>query len=189
LTADLETLMPIVEADLLYKLSTVAGAAGNTQAQPDPNASLGKYISTTEVNLGAPLRNLFDDVTGDENAAADVEYRCLFVHNSHATITWLGAVAWISAEVAGGADVAIGVDPAGPSPIGQVAAQAAQIANEGAAPAGVAFSAPVTKETGLALGDLDAGECRAIWVRRTATDSAAKNNDGCTLSVSGDTTE
>lgn len=179
--------MAIVEADLKYKLSTTAGTAGNQNAQADPNASLGKYISTTEMDLVTTLGNLFDDVTGDENAASDVEYRCLFVHNSHATLTLQGPVVWISSEVAGGASVAIGVDPAGASPIGQAAAQAAQVADESTAPAGVAFSAPTSKGTGLALGDLAAGECIAVWVRRTAANSAALDDDGATLRAEGDT--
>jgi hypothetical protein len=179
--------MAIVEADILYKLSVVTGTAGNQNAQADPDASLGKYISTTELDLGTPLHNLFDTVSGDENAASDVEYRCLFVHNSHATLTLQAAVVWISAEVAGGASVAIGVDPAAASPIGQATAQAAQVATEQDAPAGVSFSAPTSKATGLSVGDLDAGECRAIWVRRTAANSAALDADGATLRVEGDT--
>lgn len=43
-------------------------------------------------------------VTGDENAASDVEYRCIFVHNNHATLTLQGVVVWLSAEVAGGSE-------------------------------------------------------------------------------------
>lgn len=177
--------MAITAADIKYKLA-VAAAAGDTTAQPDPNASLGDQISTTEIT-DATLHNLFDVVTGDENAASDVEYRCLFVHNDHATLTWEDVVVWLSAEVAGGAVAAIGLDPAGVTAKGAAVAQAATIANEGVAPAGVAFSAPTTKGTGLVIGDIPAGSVAAIWVRRTAANTAALDNDGVTVRVEGDT--
>lgn len=180
--------MPIAGTDLLLKLSVTTGTAGNQNAQPNPNASLGKYISTT-LWVDATLNNLFDDVTGDENAAANVEYRCVFIHNNHATLTLLGAVAWLSADVAGGANVAIAVDNIAASAIASAAAQAATIANEDTAPTGVgAFASPTTKAGGIALGDIGPGQCRGIWVQRTPTNSAALNNDGFTLRVEGDTT-
>jgi hypothetical protein len=179
--------MPIVTGDILFKLATTAGSAGNSQAQADPNASLGKYISTT-LWAGGSLHDLFDAISGDENAASDVEYRCVFVHNSHASITWVAPVVWVASEVAGGASVAIGVDTTAASAIGSASAQAVTIANESTAPAGVSFSAPTTKGTGIALGDIPAGQCRAVWIRRTAANSAALNNDGATIQFEGDTT-
>jgi hypothetical protein len=178
--------MPIASSDIKFKLSITSGSAGNSAAQPDPNASLGKYISTTEITDNT-LNNLFDDITGDENAASDVEYRCLFIHNAHATLTLVGPKVWISAEVSGGASVSIGLDTNAASAIGNASAQAVQIANENTAPSGVTFSAPTTKSAGLSLADLPAGQCRAIWVRRTAANTAALNNDGATVSVEGDT--
>jgi hypothetical protein len=180
--------MAIAAADILFKFSVKTGAAGNSTAGAAAG-SLGKYISTTEIT-DATLNNLFDDVTGDENAASDVEYRCIFVHNAHAVITWSTVKVWINAEVAGGTTVAIAIDDAVDSPIGQVAAQADEVANESTAPgAGVgAFSSPVSKATGLDLGDIAAGYCRAIWIKRTAANTAAINNDGVTLKCEGTTT-
>lgn len=180
--------MPITTADLLLKLSITTGTAGNQAAQPNPNLSLGKYISTTQI-VDNTLNNLFDDISGDENAAGTVDYRCIFIHNNHATLTLIAPVAWLAAEVAGGANAAIAIDNIAASAVGSAAAQAAQIANETTAPTGVgAFSSPTTKAAGLALGDIGPGQVRAIWVRRTATNSAAINNDGVTIQVTGDTT-
>lgn len=178
--------MAITATDILYKLSTVAGTAGNQNAQGDPNASLGKYISTTQIT-DATLHNLFDVVSGDENAAADVEYRCIFVHNAHATLTWQNVVVWLSAETGGGATAAIAVDGVAASPIGQSGAQADQVGDEQTAPSGESFSSPTTKGTGLSIGNLQAGYCRAIWIRRTATNSAALDNDDVTIRCEGDT--
>lgn len=179
--------MPIASTDILFKLSTSAGAAGNANAQATPSNSLGKYISTTQI-VDATLNNLFSDVTGDNNAASIVDYRCFFVHNNHGTITWLSPVVWQSADVAGGANVAIGLDPAGVTAIGSSSAQAALIASATTAPAGVTFTNPTTKAGGLQIANIPPGSCAAIWVQRTATNSAALNNDGCTFTVQGDTT-
>jgi hypothetical protein len=180
--------VPIATTDLHLRLSIKTGTAGNQAAQPDPNQSLGKYISTTDM-VDATLNNLFDDITGDENAAGTVDYRCIFIYNAHATLTLLSAVVWLSAEVAGGANAAIAVDNVAASAIGATAAQADQIATETTAPTAVgAFSSPTTKAAGLVLGNIAPGQCRAIWVRRTATNSVALNNDGVTVRVEGDTT-
>ena len=177
--------MAIAASDILFKYSTTAGTAGNSN--PGTAAgSLGKYISTTEITSGT-LNNLFDDVSGDENAASDVEYRCFFVHNNHASLTWQNVVVWIQSEVAGGANVAISVDATAPSAIGSSSAQAKEIADESTAPASQTFSSPTTKATALSIGNIPAGYCAAVWVRRTATNSSALNNDGATIRVEGDT--
>lgn len=176
---------PILTSDILRRLSVAAGA-GDTTAQGDPNQSLGDQISTTNL-VNAALHNLFDAVSGDEATAGDVEYRCFFMLNNHATLTWYAPKAWISSEQAGGASIAIGLDPTGKSARGAAAAQAVAVANESTAPAGVAFSAPTTKVAGLQLPDLGPGECHAIWVRRTVpATTAAIDLDTGVITVEGD---
>lgn len=180
--------MPITTSDILVKLSITSGSAGNSAAQSDVNASLGKYISTTQLT-SAVLNNLFDNISGDENAASTVDYRCLFIHNAHASLTYQSPKVWLSSEVSGGASIAIGVDTTAASAIGSSSSQALTIASETTAPTGVSFSSPTTKGTGISLSDIPAGQCRAIWIRRTAANSSAKDNDGVTLGISGDTSE
>jgi hypothetical protein len=177
--------MPIVTSDILFKYSTLVGSAGNSNVG-SAATSLGKYISTTQIT-DATLNNLFDNVTGDENAASDIEYRCFFVHNAHASLTLLSPVAWISAEVAGGASLALSVDTTAASAVGSAASQAKQVADESTAPSSQTFSAPTSKGAGLALGDIGPGQVRAIWVRRTAANTSALNSDGATFRVEGDT--
>lgn len=176
--------MPIASTDLLYKFS-VAAAAGNTTAGTAAG-SLGDQISTTQIT-DATLHNLFDAITGDENAASDVEYRGIFIHNNHATLTWQAPVVWISSETAGGASLALSVDTTAASAVGAAAAQMKTIADEGTAPATQTFSAPTTKATGLALTDLPAGNVKGIWLRRTAANTAALDNDGAVIRCEGDT--
>ncbi len=178
--------MPIQISDLLIKYSVTTGAAGNATAGTAAG-SLGKYISTSLLS-DASLNNLFPDITGDENAMQNVDYKCIFVHNAHPTLTLQRTVVWIVGEVAGGANTAIALDLKGAAAVGQATAQAAVIADKNTAPTGTTpFTSPTTKAIGLAIGDLAAGSTIAIWVRRTATNSAAQSNDGVTLRVEGDT--
>lgn len=177
--------MAITAADIKFKLS-VTTTPGNANAQADPNLSLGEFMSSTEI-VDATDNNLFDDVSGDENAASDVEYRCFFVHNDHGSLSWITPVAWISAEVSGGADIAIAIDGTAASAENSASAQAEEVVNESTAPSGESFSAPTTKGTGLAIGTLATSTCRAIWVRRTAANTAALNADGVTIRCEGDT--
>jgi len=176
----------ITTAEILVKLSIKTGAAGNAAAQPDPNASLGKYVSTTQLT-DATLHNLFDVVTGEENAASTVDYRLGFWHNSNTANPWVGPVAWLSSETAGGATAAISVDTTAASAVGSASAQAKEIATETTAPTAQTFLAPTTKASGLPLGDVPVNNVKGIWIRRTAANSGALENDGVVIRVEGDT--
>lgn len=176
--------MPIAAADVKLKFTTKAGAAGNANAGT-ADGSLGKYISTTEITDNN-LHNLFDIVSAAENVASESEYRCIAIHNSHATLTLQGPKAFLFSEVAGGASIAIGIDPTAASAIGAAPAQAVEVANENTAPAGVAFTSPTTFAAGVAIGDLAPGQCRMLWVRRTAANTAALTNDNCVLRFQGE---
>ena len=96
--------MAIVAGELVFRYSTTAGAAGDTTAGT-AGGSLGKYVSTTAMATG--LNGLFDDITGAENAASTVDYRCVFFLNNNATLAGTSGSVWISAETAGGASVAL----------------------------------------------------------------------------------
>lgn len=171
--------MAITGTDIVWRLS---GGAGNA----DPNASLGGVISSTAW-AGGTLHDLFDIVTGDENAASDVEYRCVYIRNSHATLTWGPNIkVWLASQTAGGATIDIGLDPAGVGN-GSTTGVATTVANENTAPAGVTFSNPTTKAGGLSPANVPNGSAFALWIRRTAANSAAAANDGATLQNEGDT--
>lgn len=175
----------ITGSEILWKFATTAGSAGNSNTSTAA-ASLGKYISTSAWS-GGSLNDLFDDVSGAENAASTVDYRCLFIHNSNGANAYQSATMWLSAETAGGASIAIGVDGTAASAIGASSVQAVTIANETTAPSGVTFTSPTTQGAGISLGNIPSGQCRAVWVRRTAANSAALSSDGVTLQITGDT--
>jgi hypothetical protein len=162
--------MPIASTDIKFRLS---GGSANT----DQNASLGGAKSSTE----APS-NLLDNVASGEAAAGDVEYRCEYVHNAHATLTLEAAKIWIHANTPS-ADTTLAIG------IGTSAVNATEqtVANESVAPSGVTFSAAANEAGAVSLGDIPAGQHRAVWIRRTVTAGAVASNDTATLRVKGDT--
>lgn len=178
----------IQSSEILFKYSVKTGSAGNSTASSATN-SLGKYISTTEFTAGT--NTLYDDISGAENLADTVDYRCVFIHNSNGSNTLVGTKVWVSAETGGGASVAIAIDTTAASALGSASAQALEAATEtapGGSITGLSYSTPTTLAAGLTLGDLTtAAPCRAFWVRRTAAHTTALSNDGCTLSAGGDT--
>jgi hypothetical protein len=179
----------IVATDIKFKYSVSSGSAGNSTAGTAANSYQGKYISTTEW-AGGSANDLFDDISGAENAASTVDYRCIFVHNANASNTLQNAVVYLSAEVSGGASIAIAVDSTASSALGSSSAQALTGASEtapGGSVTGLSYSSPTTAGAGLALGDIAAGSVKAFWIRRTASNSAAKSGDGVTIAVTGDT--
>lgn len=187
----------IVESDVLFYLSAPSASAGFVTSGT-PGASWGGYISSTQLNSSVTMDNLFNDITGAENAASQVDYACLFVlNNTSSGNSMLNTVAWLplSSFVAGGANVALGADPAGITVKTVTSLQAVKITSNTIAPAGVntwvtpQSGAPVSPSYtgGLQIGTIPPGSCFAVWIRRTATNSAPVNNDGLGVSVMFDT--
>lgn len=174
--------MPIVNTDIVKRLSTTAGAAGDTTAST-PATSLGKYVATTVIT-DATLSNLFREITAAEAAAGIVLYRCLFILNNHASLTsGTNTAITVNTQTSGGGSFAIGLDTTAISAKGSSSAQAVTIASETAAPAGASFTAgPLT------IGALAPAQVKAVWVQYTVSaGTSAINPDGVVLRVSGDT--
>jgi hypothetical protein len=169
--------MAIADTDIVYRLS---GGAANT----DPALSLGGARSTAGGGIitSAALHNLFDVISGDEAAgAARTEYRCIYVGNTHGSLTWLAPKVWISVQTTSGdTDLAIALGGEG------VNGTAETVANETTAPTGETFSAPTTKSGGLSVADVPAGQWFPLWVRRVKNSAAAAANDTSTLRAEGD---
>lgn len=179
--------MPISAADILIKRSVNTGP-GNSTAQPAPGDSLGGFMSSTTIP-DATANSVFDDVTGDENTALDVEFRCIFIHNAHASLTYRSVGVWLASETAGGANIALGIAGQGVVPSGSATAQADRVADENTTPPGETFSAPTTRATRIPIGDIPAGSCVGIWVRRTATNSPPLDVDNFQIGIGGDTSQ
>ena len=173
--------MAIAETDLIWRLS---GGATNT----DPAAALGGAMSTAAggiITKTKTFNSIFDDISGAEAAAGDVEYRCIYIHNEHGSLSLTSAKVWIETNTANvKVMIDIGLDHAGKD------GTADTIADESTAPSpAVTFAHDCTAyASGLALGDLAAGEGYAIWIRRTITAGmTADDDEAFTLKVQGDT--
>ena len=165
--------MVITNDDVNYRLS-------GGQANESPAASLGGAISDTIYE--DPINMLFDRVEVAEASAGDIEYRCIFFRNNHATQAGDTIRVWIAVETPSpDSEIAIGLDPAG------AGEDAAVIANESTAPTGVNFTRPLTFATGLLIPVLNAQEAIAIWIRRTISAGAAVTADSYELLARGET--
>jgi hypothetical protein len=169
--------MPIIDTDIQVRLS---GGSANV----DAGASLGGAKSSTVI-VDDVLNNLWDNVGGIESGAGDIEYRCVYIHNAHATLTMINAKVYLDALTDSSDDeVDIGL---GTSLVGS-ATEEQLVANETTAPTGVTFSRPTSYATGLLIGDIEPGEHKAVWIRRTVNAGAAAfTNNGYDLAVESET--
>jgi hypothetical protein len=185
----------ITAAEIKTKYSVNTGAAGGVTTGSASTTWGGKYASNVDW-AGGSLNDLFDDISGAENAAngvapSGIDYRCIFVHNTNTLNALQNAVVWVTGEVAGGASVAIAVDTTNASLYTATPAQAlAATTSEnvpGASVTGLAYSTPTTQGTGLSLGSIPINNVKAVWIRRTTANSSAVSADGFTLNIAGDT--
>jgi len=131
------------------------------------------------------LQNLFANITSGERASGSTKYRCFYIVNSHPTQTLEGAVIYLPLNTPSpGTLISVGLDPTG------INGTAATIPDEDTAPSGVVFDhspSPDSRETGLLIGDLEAGDSIAVWLRRvTDPGTASAANDPFTVMVNGD---
>jgi hypothetical protein len=150
--------MPLIAADHVVRLS---GGAGNAVG----NASLGGAKSSTAAGTG--LEALFDAVASAEASAGDTEYRCVYLHNANVSSQMEPAIVWVSANTPNANTVIeIGLGTSAVNGTEQT------IANENTAPSGVSFSAAANEGAAVNLGNIPAGQHRALWIRRTVTAGA-----------------
>lgn len=184
----------IVASDVQFLLSAPSATSGNSAAGT-PGNSRGNFVSTTQLSTASGgLDNLFTDLTGSMNAADQVDYQCLFVYNATASgNSMLNVVAWIpsSSDPQTATLHAIAVDNlnTGASALASSTAQAKLIATTTTAPSGItSWSSPSASNSGgVSLGTIAPGYVKAVWLRRTAQNSAPLNSDGFTIEVDFDT--
>lgn len=172
--------MAVTAADMKFYLS---GGSSNS----DPAASLGGEISTSEITSDV-LNNLFDNVTPAQLADGSIDYRCFYIKNTNATDAIADLAVWIETQTTS-ADTVIDIqlDPAGISD-GTSPSAIVLSPNEEDTDPGVDFApspSPVDYDTGLNIGTLNAGECIAVWVRRTVSAGGTAGSDTCTLKIQG----
>lgn len=165
--------MPVTASDIQLRLS---GGALNS----NPLLSLGGAKSSVQVTLAT----LFDSVADTESTAGRSEVRCVYLHNAHATIAWEDVVAWLTANTANSAtNIQIGLGSSAANGVEQT------VGAEQSTPVSVTFSSPSAKVDGLAVGDIPAGQHRALWFRRIVTAGSGASTDTATLRAEGATVQ
>lgn len=133
----------------------------------DPAASLGGGVATS---YGGAPSTLFDNVSTDEASSGLIEYRCVYVKNTHPDLSWSPKI-FVKTDTSSADDeIAVGLEP------GSVSSVAQTIPDEETAPTGVTFSHPTTQAGGLAVGTLAPGDFKAVWIRRTVEAGADQSN-------------
>lgn len=145
---------------------TILGSDGSYLVVTVVAASLPGSDQNDVITIANIANETFDDVAKAESAAGDTEYRGFYIHNAHASDTATTVTIWLKQDSTGPDMIAIGADPAGVGD-GTATGVAVVTANEDTAPAGVAFTAPVSQVTGIVLGTLGAAQSAAFWIRRT----------------------
>lgn len=136
--------------------------------------SVGGDISATEITDNV-LNNLFDDVLGDETITGAVEYRKIFIKNTNPDTQLQSVKVWIE-QLTDSEDDEIHIATcnnltgSNPTGDGQVYVQPDSAIHADA----------------LDLGNLDAGDYAAVWIKRVVdSGAAAYNNNSSKLEVSG----
>jgi|SRR5215212_4112675 len=165
--------MAIVAADIKEYRSTFSASGVD---------SLGGAITATEV-VDNTTHNIWDVVSSAESSAGDTEYRCIYVKNTHASLTLQSAKVWIQTQTPStDTSVEIGLGSSAVNGTEQT------VANENTAPTSVTFSTAANEAAALSIGNIPNGQHKAIWIKRIVGAAAvAANDDSYVLSYAGDT--
>src|SRR5687768_7841075 len=165
--------MPIVAADIKeYKSTFSAGGID----------SLGGAITATEITDNT-THNIWDLVSSAESSTGDTEYRCIYVKNTHGSLTLQSAKVWIQTQTPS-SDTSIEIG------LGSSAVNGTEqsVANENTAPTSVTFSTAAGEGNALSIGNIPNGQHKAIWIKRiVGTNATAANDDSYVISYAGDT--
>jgi hypothetical protein len=116
---------------------------------------LGGGITATVVTPS----NVLDAFTGDETTAGKTEYHCVYVKNEAAQTAFASKI-FINSETAHpGVNATIGLGSSA------ISAQEQTIASETTAPGSVTFAEAASEGAALVIGDLTAGQTKAVWLR------------------------
>lgn len=122
-------------------------------------------------------------VSSAESSAGDTEYRCIYVKNTHGSLTLQNAKTWIQTNTPS-TDTAVEIG------LGTSAVNGTEqtVANENTAPSGVTFSSAAGEGNALSIGNIPSGQHKAVWIKRIVNSAAAAyNDDSYVISYAGDT--
>lgn len=140
---------------------------------------------TDSITVSQLPNELYDNINKSESYNGDTEYRCFYIHNGHATDPFVGVKVYISTNAVGADDLSIALDLAGTGD-GSSTGVADTVADESTAPSPeLTFTQPSSIGEALSIGQLDAGESCAVWVKRVVPPATlnSTHNDLSVLTV------
>ena len=169
--------MAIAASDIKLRIS------GSSASATDPNGSYGGAMSTVSGGIITTnvLNNDMDDITSAEASSGITIYHAYYYKNEHATLTYISPKFYIDTQTNSG-DTS--VEMALVAEAKNVATT--RLANETTAPSGITFTTPANYAGGIAIGSLNAGDYRGIWVKYIVGSSASAVLDSYTLGIQGD---
>lgn len=148
----------------------------------ESTGNLGGAITGVEV-VNNTLHNLFDVVTSDGALIGETNYRCIYIKNTHASLTLITALLYIQTNTGlTNTDISIGVGTSANGGIEQV------IVDEYTAPIGITFENGIGEVNAIALGNIANGSWQAVWIKRVVLpNTSSALSDQADLVVQGDT--
>ena len=133
------------------------------------NAGLGGAIDAGAESVSGVSGNVFDVFSGAETAEGGVFFACVYLKNTHASLTAMNITAWIESESAHP-----GVNASIAKAAAALNAAEATILTEKTVPPGVTFvdtdstsSGEAAADDAFSLPDIPFGQFQALWIRLT----------------------
>jgi len=144
--------------------------------------------SDTDITIATRSNELWDNISALESLNGDVEYRCFYLLNTGAS-TLSDVRVWIRRQPTGQDEMDIALDPAG---IGDGSTDGVAIGplndQEDSTDllSALTFTRPASQSAGLVIGNIPAGDCAAVWMKRTVTSDTTQQelNDLCDIGYS-----
>ncbi len=151
---------PVITTNGVYTLGTTNGYMVVNVVF----ASLPVSTLQDSITISAAVNKVFDNISALESLNGDVEYRCLFVKNTHASQSAFDVRLWIKNQPVGSDTLALCLDANGKN-----AAARGPLVNEEDTTnvlTGYSFVSPSTYAAALVFGTLAPGDYYPFWVRR-----------------------
>ncbi len=145
---------------------TVGNATAGILIVTVTTGALPSIYKFESVEITHPIGAVFGQVTTTMALVGDVQYRCLYFKNNHATLTANDVRLYVHAPAPLPQTIELGLDPAGVGN-GSTTGVAQTIATPATPPVGVVFSAPTQAVNGILLGTIAPLQSVAFWQKRT----------------------
>lgn len=150
-----------ITADGIYLIGDTTGYLVVDVVQ----ASLPVSNKVDTLTIANNTQNVFDIVNSTLSLSGHNAYRGIYIKNTHPTITATDVTIWIDEQTEAGDYLQIGLDPVGVGN-GTTTGVMTTIGVETDVPAGVSFSIPTTKATGIVVSSLLADKVIGVWINR-----------------------